>query len=138
MAQQTIRLEIVTPEKYVVNQDVQIVMAPGTLGEFGILPNHTPFLSSLEVGKVHYRDLQDKEHVVFISGGFSEALPDKVTILAETAEIREKIDVDRAKAAYKRAQERLSSSDDKIDKDRAKAALVRAEARIKLVDASLD
>ena len=138
MAQQTIRLEIVTPEKYVVDQDVKIVMAPGTLGEFGILPNHTPFLSSLEVGKVHYRDLQDKEHVVFISGGFSEALPDKVTILAETAEVREKIDIDRAKAAYDRAKERLASPDRTIDKDRAKAALVRAEARIKLAGSSMD
>ncbi len=134
MAEQTIKLEIVTPERYVVQQEVKIVMAPGTLGEFGILPNHTPFLSSLEVGKVHFRDLQDKEHVVFISGGFSEALPDKVTILAETAEIREKIDYDRAKAAYQRAQERLSSSDDSIDKERARAAKERAEARIKLAE----
>ncbi len=134
MAQQTIKLEIVTPEKYVISQDVKIVMAPGTLGEFGILPNHTPFLSSLETGKVHFRDLQDKEHVVFISGGFAEALPDRVTILAETAEIREKIDIDRAKAAYERAKERLASSDDSIDKERARAALVRAVARIKLVE----
>ncbi len=134
MAEQTIKLEIVTPERYVVQQEVKIVMAPGTLGEFGILPNHTPFLSSLEVGKVHFRDLQDKEHVVFISGGFSEALPDKVTILAETAEIREKIDYDRAKAAYQRAMERLSSSDDSIDKERARAAKERAEARIKMAE----
>ncbi len=134
MAQQTIKLEIVTPEKYVISQDVKIVMAPGTLGEFGILPNHTPFLSSLETGKVHFRDLQDKEHVVFISGGFSEALPDRVTILAETAEMREKIDIDRAKAAYERAKERLASSDDSIDKERARASLMRAVARIKLVE----
>lgn len=134
MAEQTIKLEIVTPERYVVQQEVKIVMAPGTLGEFGILPNHTPFLSSLEVGKVHFRDLQDKEHVVFISGGFSEALPDKVTILAETAEIREKIDYDRAKSAYQRAMERLSSSDDSIDKERARAAKERAEARIKMAE----
>ncbi len=134
MAQQTIKLEIVTPEKYVISQDVKIVMAPGTLGEFGILPNHTPFLSSLETGKVHFRDLQDKEHVVFISGGFFEALPDRVTILAETAEMREKIDIDRAKAAYERAKERLASSDDSIDKERARASLMRAVARIKLVE----
>lgn len=132
MAQQTIRLEIVTPERYVVKQDVKIVMAPGTEGEFGILPNHTPFLSSLETGTVHFRDLQDKEHFVFISGGFSEALPDRVTILAETAEIREKIDIDRAKAAYERAQKRLSSSEEGIDKDRARKAMDRAMARIKL------
>jgi F-type H+-transporting ATPase subunit epsilon len=134
MAQQTIKLEIVTPEKYVVNQEVQIVMAPGTLGEFGILPNHTPFLSSLEIGKVRFRDLKDKEHVVFISGGFSEAMPDRVTILAETAEIQDKIDILRAKAALQRAQERLASSDKDIDKARAKAALERAQARIKLVE----
>lgn len=132
MTEKMLRLEIVTPERYVVDQDVKIVMAPGTLGEFGILPNHTPFLSSLEVGKVHFRDLKDNENVVFISGGFSEALPDKVTILAETAEIREKIDIDRARAAYERARERLAASDDKIDKDRARLALDRAEARIRL------
>ncbi len=134
MAQQTIKLEIVTPEKYVVNQQVGIVMAPGTMGEFGVLPNHTPFLSSLETGKVHFRDLQDKEHVVFISGGFSETLPDRVTILAETAEYREKIDIDRAKAAYDRARERLASSDKNIDRARARAALERAETRIRLVE----
>ena len=132
MTEKMLRLEIVTPERYVVDQDVKIVMAPGTLGEFGILPDHTPFLSSLEVGKVHFRDLKDNEHVVFISGGFSEALPDKVTILAETAEVREKIDIDRARAAYERARERLASSDDKIDKERARYALERAEARIRL------
>ena len=132
MTEKMLRLEIVTPERYVVDQDVKIVMAPGTLGEFGILPDHTPFLSSLEVGKVHFRDLKDTEHVVFISGGFSEALPDKVTILAETAEVREKIDIDRARAAYERARERLASSDDKIDKERARHALERAEARIRL------
>ncbi len=132
MTEKMLRLEIVTPERYVVDQDVKIVMAPGTLGEFGILPDHTPFLSSLEVGKVHFRDLRDNEHVVFISGGFSEALPDKVTILAETAEVREKIDIDRARAAYERARERLASSDDTIDKERARYALERAEARIRL------
>ncbi len=132
MTEKMLRLEIVTPERYVVDQDVKIVMAPGTLGEFGILPDHTPFLSSLEVGKVHFRDLRDNEHVVFISGGFSEALPDKVTILAETAEVREKIEIDRARAAYERARERLASSDDTIDKERARYALERAEARIRL------
>lgn len=134
MAQDKLTLEVVTPEKYVVNQEVQIVMAPGTLGEFGILPNHTPFLSSLEIGKVHFRDLKNNEHVVFISGGFSEALPDKVTILAETAEFREKIDIDRAKAAYERARARLASSDKTIDMQRAREALERAEARLKLVE----
>jgi F-type H+-transporting ATPase subunit epsilon len=134
MAQQTIKLEIVTPEKYVVNQEVQIVMAPGTLGEFGILPNHTPFLSSLEIGRVHFRDLKDNEHTVFITGGFSEAMPDRVTILAETAELQGKIDLERAKASYQRAQERLASSDKDVDRARAKAAMERAVARIKLVE----
>ena len=81
-----IQLEIVTPERYAVSEAAQIVMAPGTLGEFGVLSGHTPFLTSLQTGKVHYKDSSGKEQVVFVSGGFAEALPDRVTILAESAE----------------------------------------------------
>ena len=103
-----IKLEVVTPEKYVVSGDAEIVMAPGTLGEFGVLHGHTPFLTSLKIGRVHYRDASGNEKVVFVSGGFAEALPDRVTVLAESAERRRDIDVSRAKAALERAQKRLA------------------------------
>ncbi|TFG44385.1 MAG: F0F1 ATP synthase subunit epsilon, partial [Bacteroidia bacterium] len=105
-----IRLEIVTPEKYVVDEEVQIAVAPGSLGEFGVLIGHTPFLTTLKTGEMHYTDAKGVQRYVFVSGGFAEALPDKVTVLAESAERRKDIDVDRAKAAMERAQERLAQS----------------------------
>ena len=130
-----IRLEIVTPEKYVVSEDAQIVMAPGTLGEFGVLINHTPFMTTLKLGTVHYKDANGQERFVFVSGGFAEALPDRVTVLVETAERRRDIDLDRARSALERAQARLSrEDDDTIDDARAKAALERALHRIRLAE----
>ena len=130
---ENIRIEVVTPEKQVVNELAQIVMAPGSLGEFGVLAGHTPFMTSLNTGVVHYRDENGKDQYVFVSGGFAEALPDKVTVLAESAEKKEEIDLDRAKAAMTRAEKRLEDrSKEDIDFIRAKAALDRALARIKL------
>ena len=131
-----IQLEVVTPEKYVVSEEAQIVVAPGALGEFGVLVGHTPFLTTLNVGIVRYTDTNGQERFVFVSGGFAEALPDKVTILAESAERRGDIDLDRAKAALKRAEERVEAETGKEDLDftRAKAALERALARIKLAE----
>lgn len=133
MAAGNIKLEIVTPERAVVNEDVQIVMAPGTFGEFGVLIGHTPFMTTLRVGAVHYVDKSGKEEFVFISGGFAEALPDKVTILADSAEHEAHIDIERAKSALQRAQERLAREGDKtIDRDRARAATERALFRLKI------
>lgn len=133
---ENIRLEVVTPEKQVVNHMAQIVMAPGNMGEFGVLAGHTPFMTSLNTGIIHYRDQKGKDQYVFVSGGFAEALPDKVTILAESAEKLEEIDLDRAKAAHERAEKRLEEARAKvdIDVDRAKAALERAVVRIKLAE----
>ena len=131
---ENIRLEVVTPEKQVVNEMAQIVMAPGSLGEFGVLTGHTPFLTTLKTGIVRYTDAEGTERYVFVNGGFAEALPNKVTILAESAEKREDIDLDRAKAAQERAEKRLADARDKdnIDIARAKAALDRAVVRINL------
>ncbi|RJP79387.1 MAG: F0F1 ATP synthase subunit epsilon [Desulfobacteraceae bacterium] len=130
---ENIKLEIVTPDNLVVDEEAQIVMAPGTDGEFGVLKGHTPFLTSLKIGSVKYKDASGKERVVFVSGGFAEALPNKVTILAESAERRRDIDQDRAKQAMERAEKRLSTeNDDSIDYIRAKAALVRAIHRLKV------
>jgi F-type H+-transporting ATPase subunit epsilon len=132
---ENIRLEVVTPEKAVVSEEAQIVMAPGELGEFGVLVGHTPFMTSLKVGAVRYDDAKGNERFVFVSGGFAEALPDKVTILADSAERRKDIDVERAKAAQQRAEERLAK-EEAIDIDfvRARAALMRAIHRIRLAE----
>ena len=128
-----IRIEVVTPEKQVVNELAQIVMAPGCMGEFGVLSGHTPFMTSLNTGAIHYRDEKGKDRYVFVSGGFAEALPDKVTVLAESAERTEDIDLDRAKGALERAESRLADrSREDIDFTRARAALERALVRIRL------
>ena len=131
---ENIRLEVVTPEKQVVNDRAQIVMAPGSLGEFGVLSGHTPFMTSLKTGAIHYRDQDGKDQYVFVSGGFAEALPDKVTVLAESAEKMEDIDPERAKAAMERAEKRLveDRAKEQVDSERAKAALERAVVRIRI------
>ena len=131
-----IHLEIVTPDKAVLNEEVKIVMAPGSLGEFGVLIGHTPFLTTLKTGIIRYTDVQGTERYVFVNGGFAEALPDKVTVLAESSERREDVDQNRAKAALERAEKRLEEvrTREDIDADRAKAALERAVVRINLAE----
>ena len=132
---ENIKLEIVTPEKVVADEDVQIVMAPGILGEFGVLSGHTPFLTTLKLGSVKYRDSRGDERRVFVSGGFAEALPGKVTILANSAERRRDIDLERARTALDRAKKSLASEAmDDIDYVRARAALERALYRLQLVE----
>ncbi|MCF8068156.1 MAG: F0F1 ATP synthase subunit epsilon [Desulfobacterales bacterium] len=129
-----IRLEVVTPEKAVVSEEVEIAVCPGELGEFGVLAGHTPFLSTLKIGSIRYTDAEGKERMVFVSGGFAEVLPDRVTVLAESAERRSQIDVDRAQSALERAQKRLDDdTKEKVDIARAKAALDRAMHRLRLV-----
>ena len=132
-----IKLEVVTPEKTVVSEEAQIVASPGTLGEFGVLSGHTPFMTTLKTGAIRYTDAQGSEQFIFVSGGFAEALPDKVTVLAESAELKSDIDVDRAESARERAEKRLAQdrSTEEIDFVRAKAALERAIQRISLAKA---
>lgn len=134
MMAENIRLEIVTPEKEVVKEDAQIVVAPGSEGEFGVLIGHTPFLTTLKLGNIRYRDASGAERVIFVSGGFAEALPKKVTVLAESAERRRDIDVERAKSALDRAQKRLDEKREDIDFIRAKAALERALHRLRVAE----
>lgn len=130
-----IRLEVVTPDKIVVDEETQIVIAPGCEGEFGVLIGHTPFLSALKTGTILYKDSAGVEKFVFVSGGFAEALPDKVTVLADSAERRRDIDVDRAKIALERAQKRLENNKkEDIDFARCQVALERALYRIKLAE----
>ncbi len=129
-----IHLEVVTPEKIVVSEEAQIVASPGSLGEFGVLSGHTPFLTTLKTGMIRYTDAAGKENFVFVSSGFAEALPDKVTVLAESAEVSNDIDVSRAKEALARAEKRLAEdrSREDIDFQRARAALERATVRIRV------
>jgi F-type H+-transporting ATPase subunit epsilon len=130
-----IKFEVVTPEKQVVSEDAEIIVAPGTLGEFGVLIGHTPFMTSLKLGTIRYKDAQGQDRCVFVSGGFAEALPNKVTVLAESAERRCDIDLERARTALERAQRRLAGEAEvDLDFTRARAALERALHRLKLVD----
>lgn len=127
---ENIFLEVVTPQKAVVSEEAQIVVAPGSEGEFGVLSGHTTFLTSLKVGTLRYTDASGKERYLFVNGGFAEVLPNKVTLLAESAERRGEIDVSRAKLAKERAEKRLSARSDDIDLVRAEVALRRALHRL--------
>ncbi|MCP3941696.1 MAG: F0F1 ATP synthase subunit epsilon [Desulfobacteraceae bacterium] len=125
-------LEVVTPLKAVVSEEVELVVAPGSEGEFGALKGHTTFLTSLKMGALRYKDLKGKERLLFINGGFAEVLPDKVTILAESAERRKDIDVARAQQAKERAEKRLVDKASDLDFVRAEVALRKAIDRIKI------
>ena len=133
MAEQ-IQLEVVTPDNIVVEEMVDLVVAPGTEGEFGVLPDHILFLTSLRVGEMYYRK-GNKTDYIAITGGYAEVLPDKVTILAEAAEKARDIDVDRARRAMERAQERLrQAKKESLDYAQAEAALARAMMRLKVAE----
>jgi F-type H+-transporting ATPase subunit epsilon len=125
-------LEVVTPQKAVVSEPVDSVVAPGSEGEFGALKGHTPFLTSLKLGTLRYTDAQGKERQLFVNGGFAEVLPDKVTILAESAERDSDIDIARARAAKERAEQRLATRAAGIDLLRAEMALRRAVHRLNI------
>jgi len=128
---QTIRLELVTPEKIVLSEDVDEVIVPGFEGEFGVLPEHTQYLSIVNIGVLKYRK-GGEMHKVALSGGFAEVTPERVVVLAETAERAEEIDVERARRAKERAEEALKK-DLSVDDETyhtASAALGRAVTRI--------
>jgi F-type H+-transporting ATPase subunit epsilon len=125
-------LEIVTPQKAIVSEEVEIVVAPGSEGEFGALKGHTTFLTSLKVGTLRYNDANGKKKLLFVNGGFAEVLPDKVTILAESAEYEQDIDVERAQKAKERAQKHLATKAADTDIVRAEIALKRAVHRLRI------
>jgi F-type H+-transporting ATPase subunit epsilon len=124
-------LEIVTPDRSVVTERVDEVELPGAEGYFGVLPGHTPLLATLKVGEMWYRKGSEKFYLS-IAFGFAEVLPDRVTILAELAERSEDIDVARAEAAKKRAEERLAKPADDIDFERARIALAKSLVRLQV------
>lgn len=128
----TLKLEITTPTGVVFSGDVEHVRAPGVKGSFGVLPGHTPFVTSLEIGVIHATE-GGKETLFATSGGVCEVQEGRVVILAETAEAQTKIDVERAGAAKKRAEDRIASKNGNIDYERARTALMRALNRIHVV-----
>jgi F-type H+-transporting ATPase subunit epsilon len=123
-------LQIVTPDRLVVQARVDEVQVPGSEGYFGVLPGHTPMLASLAVGELWYRQGQEKTYLA-VASGFAEVLPDRVTILAKLAERAEEIDIERAEVARRRAEERLAHKSD-VDFERARASLSRALARLQV------
>ncbi len=124
-------LSIVTPERELVRVQADEVELPGTEGYFGVLPGHTPMLASLTVGRLSYRIGQDTR-VLAISVGLAEVLPDAVTVLSRIAELAEDIDLPRAEAARKRAEERLASKATDLDYERARNALDKAMLRVQV------
>lgn len=127
----SLTLEIVTPDRSLVTANVDEVQVPGTLGYFGVLPGHTPLLSTLAVGDLWFRKGRDVVHLS-VAGGFAEVLPDRVTILAQVAERAEEIDVARAQRAKERAEQRLAAPPPDVDPDRAQASLLRATVRLQV------
>ncbi|MFD0714907.1 F0F1 ATP synthase subunit epsilon [Paenibacillus sp. GCM10027626] len=125
----TFLLEIVTPERKVYAEDVDMVIVKGTEGEMGILPNHVPLVTPLNIAPVRIKKGRSEE-VLAVNGGFVEVRKEKVVILAESAELAGDIDVDRAKAAKQRAEQRLTGKQDEYDFRRAELALQRAMNRL--------
>jgi F-type H+-transporting ATPase subunit epsilon len=126
-----IELQVVTPERLIISEQVDEIQVPGAEGYFGVLPGHTPFLAALAVGEMWYRKGQEK-FFLSIAGGFAEVLPDRVTLLATLAERAEDIDVGRAEAAKQRAEQRLSQPIADIDYERARIALQKSLSRLQV------
>jgi len=132
-------LEIVTPDRSLIREEVDEVVVPGTEGELGILPGHTPLLSTLKVGELWYRQGQEK-HYLAIAFGFVEVLPDRVTVLADVGERAQEIDVQRAERARQRAEQRLTEAPQprltqaEFDIERARVALMKALIRLQVAN----
>ncbi len=126
-------LEIVTPTGTLYTGGVERLRAPGSEGGFGVLARHHPMLASLQVGRILFVEEGGVARRAATSGGFMEVRPDRVTVLAETAELSDQIDVDRARASHERALERLAQRGDlEVDFTRAEAALARALNRLRV------
>ena len=130
---EVLQLEIVTPEKKVVDTSAEEVQIPGKNGYLGILPGHAPLITELAVGEITYRENSTEQRLA-VAWGFAEVLPEKVTILAESAERPSEINVDRARKSKERAEQRLTSGDTNVDVERALDALHRAEARLDVAE----
>jgi F-type H+-transporting ATPase subunit epsilon len=127
-------LTIVTPEKIFYEDEVSSIIAPGSEGYLGVLTDHAPLITALAPGKLILRDKKNKEKGFALAGGFLEVYKNKVTILADSAEFPEQIDLERAQSALERAKKRLKSASPGIDVNRASQAMLRALNRIKIYD----
>jgi F-type H+-transporting ATPase subunit epsilon len=123
------KLEITTPERLLVSTEIDSVQIPGKAGYLGILPQHAPLVSEIAPGTIEYKHGGASEKLA-VSWGYVEVLPQQVSVLAETAEKAEEIDVPRAEAAKKRAEERIRSGGKDVDLDRCMASLARSTARL--------
>jgi F-type H+-transporting ATPase subunit epsilon len=130
---ETFEFEIVTPDRLVARDQAEEMQIPGKNGYLGIMPGHAPLITELAVGEISYRLDGVTEHLA-VAWGFAEVLPQKVTILAETAERAEEIDVARARQALERAEERLRSGDPHLDYQRALVAVQRAQVRLQVAE----
>jgi F-type H+-transporting ATPase subunit epsilon len=128
-----INLTVVTPTREVIELQVDEITAPGWEGEFGVLPGHAPFLALIRSGELMYRTGGERRYMA-VGFGFVEVLPEKVTVLIETAETEEEIDLDRALKARDRAMQELSGKQVDVDFEAARAALMRALSRIKVAE----
>jgi len=126
-----LQLHIVSAERALVNERVDEVEIPGSEGYFGVLPGHAPLLATLQVGELWYRIGQEK-HYLAVAFGFVEVLPDRVTVLAQIAERPEDIDVPRAEAAKKRAEERVARPQAEMDFERARIAMMKSLIRLQV------
>ena len=124
-------LEIVTPERALTSEEVDEVQLPGSEGYFGVLPGHAPLLATLQVGELWYRIGQEK-HYLAVAFGFVEVLPERVTVLAQIAERPEDIDVPRAEASKKRAEERIAKPQLDVDFERARVAMMKSLIRLQV------
>ena len=127
----SLHLQIVSGDRSLVDETVDEVEVPGADGYFGVLPGHTPMLALLGAGELWYRQGQEK-HFLLLSLGFAEVQPDRVTLLAQTAERSDEIDLARAEAAKRRAEERLAMATVDLDAERARIALMKALIRIQV------
>jgi F-type H+-transporting ATPase subunit epsilon len=129
----TFQLEIVTPEKKMVDTAATEAQIPGKNGYLGVLPGHAPLVTELAVGEITFRTGAEEQRLA-VAWGFAEVLPDRVTILAETAERPAEIDVERARKAKERAEQRLTSGDSSVDVERSLNALQKAETRLEVAE----
>jgi len=128
----TFKLEVVSPERVVLSQDVRSLVAPGSEGYLGILADHAPLMAELRLGEIRITDPDGHEMHIATSGGFMQVADNTVRILADTAEIEEEIDVARAEEAVKRAEARIRERTEGLDHARAEAALKRAVNRLRI------
>jgi F-type H+-transporting ATPase subunit epsilon len=132
MAEGKLLLEIVTPQGLVFSEEVDEVTASGSEGEFGVLPGHVPFVTTLRIGMLTSKTGNAVKHF-FVNWGYAEVGPEKVLVLADSAERSDEIDVERAKAAMKRAEERMRKAEE-VDFARAESALERAVTRVQVAE----